>query len=80
MQIWVTIELEAMISRRLPKDASKYEVKLHLKYFSCNKIGHFSSRCLERVSKKPFKPYKSKFLKKCYFYIDEGVTDDKYKK
>lgn len=35
-------ELEELISRRLPKGASKYEGKLSLKYFSCNKIRHFA--------------------------------------
>lgn len=49
-------KLEALISKRLPKGAGKYEEKLPLKCFSCNKIGHFASRCLERVPRKPYKP------------------------
>lgn len=46
-------ELKALISKRLPKGADKYEGKLPLKYFSCNKIGHFASKCPESVPKKP---------------------------
>lgn len=40
-------ELEALIARRLPKGVGKYDEKLPLKCFSCNKIGHFASRCLK---------------------------------
>lgn len=43
-------ELEALIARTLPKGVNKYDGKLPLKYFSCNKIGHFASRCPERMS------------------------------
>lgn len=44
-------DLEALIPRRLPKGASKYEGKLQLKYFSCNKIGHVASRFPEIVDR-----------------------------
>lgn len=44
-------DLEALIAQRLPKGASKYDGKLPLKCFTCNKIGHFASRCLERMAK-----------------------------
>lgn len=71
-------ELEALIARRLPKGVNKYEGKLPLKCFSCNKIGHFASRCLERDRnpKKPYKPYEPKYQKKCYYAANEGVADD----
>lgn len=75
-------ELEAIIARIFPKGVDKYEGNLPLKCFSCNKIEHFSSRCLkrERISKKPLKPYMPKYQKKCYFAADEGVIDDEYEK
>lgn len=38
-------ELEALIAQTLPKDADKYDGKLSLKCFSCNKTRHFASRC-----------------------------------
>lgn len=44
-------ELETLIAWRLPKEAGKYDGKLPLKCLSCNKIGHFSSRCPERMSR-----------------------------
>lgn len=44
-------ELEALISQRLPKGAGKYDGKLPLKCFSYDKIGHFASRCPERMSR-----------------------------
>lgn len=44
-------ELKALIVRRLPKGAGKYEEKLPLKCFSCNKTEHFASICQERMSK-----------------------------
>ena len=37
-------ELETLIYRRIDKGFVKYERKLPLKYFSCNKIGHFTLR------------------------------------
>lgn len=52
-------EIEALIAKRLPKGVGKYEGKLPLKCFSCNKMGHFSSRCPKRVPKS--KPYKPKY-------------------
>ena len=42
-------ESEALISKRVSKGASKYEGKSPLKCVSCNNIGYFSSRCLERA-------------------------------
>ncbi|GLJ49493.1 hypothetical protein SUGI_1048630 [Cryptomeria japonica] len=44
-------DLEALIAWRLPKGVSKYDGKLPLKCFTCNKIGHFASRCPERMAK-----------------------------
>lgn len=40
-------QLESLFSRRVPKGStgSKYEGKAPFKCFSCNKIGHFASRC-----------------------------------
>lgn len=73
-------ELEALIFIRLPKGVDKYEGKLPLKCFSCNKIGYFSSRCPKRVSKKILNPYKSKYQKKCYFVVVEDVIDDESEK
>lgn len=65
--------LEVIVAKRLAKGVGKYEGKLRLKCFSCNKTGHFASRCLERVPRKPYKP---KFHKRCYYAADEGVSDD----
>lgn len=46
-------ELEALIARRIPKGlvGSKYEGKVPFKCFSCNKIGHFASRCPKRAAR-----------------------------
>lgn len=50
-------EIEALIAKRLPKGASKYEWKLPLKCFPYNKTRDFASRCLKRVPKpRPNKP------------------------
>lgn len=91
---------EALLAHRLPKGADKYDGKLPLTCFSCNKIGRFASRCLERMSRydkherndrsdtydryekhdkndKPYKPYqKYRNQKRCYYTIDEGVTNE----
>ncbi|GLJ10717.1 hypothetical protein SUGI_0133680 [Cryptomeria japonica] len=85
-------KLEALFVRRVPKGpvGSKYEGKEPFKYFSCNKIGHFASRCLERNSRfqervrRSFKPnpryqnkykYKKNKDKSCYIVDEEGITD-----
>lgn len=49
-----------------------------MKYFLCNKIGHFASRCPNRVPK-----YKPKFKKSAFnneecYYASDGVTNDEY--
>ncbi|GLJ54156.1 hypothetical protein SUGI_1160380 [Cryptomeria japonica] len=46
-------EMETLIARRIPKGPTrnKYEGKVPFKCFSCNKIGHFSSRCPERAAR-----------------------------
>ncbi|GLJ31713.1 hypothetical protein SUGI_0637460 [Cryptomeria japonica] len=44
-------DLDTLISQRLPKGVGMYDGKFPLKCFSYNKIGHFSSRCLERKTK-----------------------------
>lgn len=86
-------KLEALFSIRIPKGplGSKYEGKSPFKYFVCNKIAHFASRCPERNSKleergrKYFKPnpeyqikhkYRRNKTKSCYLVDEEGVTDD----
>jgi hypothetical protein len=51
-------ELVAMITRREIKGKGKFEGKLPLKCFYCNKIGHFASRCPTRIPK-----YKPRFKK-----------------
>jgi len=50
-------ELEGLLVKRLLGGSGKYEGKLPFKCFACKKIGHFASRCPERVSKpNPNKP------------------------
>lgn len=46
-------DLEALIAKRIPKGpvGSEYEGKAPFKCFSCNKIGHFASRCPERAAR-----------------------------
>jgi len=71
-------KLESLIAKILPRGFGKYEGKLPFKSFACNKIGHFASRCLERVSKP--NPNRSRAQKKCYYVQEdeEGVTDDEF--
>lgn len=59
-------ELEALIVKRVTRGEGKCKGKLPLKCFSCNKIGHFVSRCLERVPKP--RPNKLRFQRKCYYH------------
>lgn len=79
-------ELKALLARIQPKGAGKYEGKLPLKCFSCNKIAHFASRYPERPKKvskydKPYKPnHNYRYQKKCYYAADEGVIDDESEK
>lgn len=67
----------ALITRREKRGEGKFEGKLPLKCFSCNKIGHFVSRCPTRVLK-----YKPKFHSPNYskdeecYYASEGVSND----
>lgn len=64
----------AMIAKREKKGKGKYEGKLPFKCFSCNKIGHFSSKCPTRVNK--FRSdYKPKYRKERY-HAKQGVTDE----
>lgn len=66
----------AMIAKREKKGKGKgkYEGQLPFKCFSCNKIGHFASKCPTRVKK--FKnDYKPKYAKECY-YARDGVSDE----
>lgn len=67
-------ELEALIARRLPRGKGKYRGKLHLKCFSCNKIGHIASRCPDNDRKDNFRRYKENRKKECY--LIKGVTDE----
>jgi len=72
-----TAYLEALLAKRLPRGSGKYEWKLPLKCFACNKIGHFASRCPERFSKQNPNRYKNQ--NKCYYVQEtreEGVTYD----
>lgn len=78
-------QLEALIVRRVPKGVGKYEGKFPFKCFSCNKIGHFASRCLKRMSKydsdnwKPNPKYQLKYKKnkdmKCYYVVDDECDE-----
>src|SRR5271156_4279602 len=63
-----------MISKKERKGKGKYEGKLPFKYFTCNKVGHFASKCPTRV-KKFRSDYKPKYTKECY-HAEDGVTDD----
>src|SRR5271154_4204197 len=67
-------EIIAMIAKREKKGKGKYEGQLPFKCFSCNKIGHFASKCPTRV-KKFRSDYKPKYRKECY-HAEEGVTDE----
>lgn len=58
---------------QLCQTCQHYEGKLPLKCFLFKKIGQFASRCPKRV---PKKTYKHKFFKRCYYVVDEVVTDD----
>jgi hypothetical protein len=61
------------LSKRLGKGKGKYEGKPPFKNFSCGKIAHYASRCLESVFK-----YKPKYEKKCYYVTNEGVIDEEW--
>ena len=71
-------QIMALITRREQRGKGKYGGKLPLKFFLCNEIGHFASRCPNRAPK-----YKPKFKKpdfnneECY-YASDGVIDDEY--
>src|SRR5271156_34294 len=67
-------EIISMISKKERKGKGKYEGQLPFKCFSCNKVGHFVSKCPTRV-KKFRSDYKPKYRKECY-HAKEGVTDE----
>lgn len=66
-------ELVALIARRERKGKCKFEIKLPLKFFSCNKIDHFASRCSTRIPK-----YKPRFDKRDtkFYYASYGVSNE----
>lgn len=53
-------DLEALMARRLPRVKGKYKGKLHVIYFSCNKVGHIATRCPNRDEKDERKDNKFK--------------------
>lgn len=53
----------------MKKGTDKYKGVLPLKCFICGKIGHLTTKCLERGSRKKFK----KINKKAY-YVNENVV------
>lgn len=48
-------ELEVSLARRIPRWSDKYNGKLPLKCFTCNKIGDIATRCLDKDMKEKSK-------------------------
>jgi hypothetical protein len=69
----ITDEIMAMITRKERKGKGKFEGKLPLNFFSCNRIGHFASRRPTRIPK-----YKHRYKKRDtkVYNVSDGVSDE----
>lgn len=73
------VELEELLSKRLPRGTGKYKGKLPLKCFACNKIGHIVVNCPngENEHKRDkIKKYKGKGKRDCLIAIDNGIIEE----